>query len=53
MEIKKEMQDLIAGSTIRRLRVGDSRNTKVDLMFGCISRGIKPRTWEMTKQPSL
>lgn len=25
-------------------------STKVDLMSGCISRGIKPRTWEVTNQ---
>lgn len=25
-------------------------STKVDLMSGCISRGIKPRMWEVTNQ---
>ena len=48
-KFKKEMQDPILGSILKGLGPEMTRtqwdvvSTKLDLMSGCISRGIKPR----------
>lgn len=56
MEIRKEMQDPILGPILKGLgsemirTQWDMITTKVGLMSGCISRGVKPKKWEENNQ---